>query len=53
MDSGAQYVVTGGIIEIPLLCADSWDMKDVSGMAFNCCLMLIISISIICYSEGE
>ena len=32
MDSGAQYVVTGGTIEMPLLCADNWDMMDVSDL---------------------
>ena len=45
MDSGGQYVVTGGTIEMPLLCANSWDMKDVSGMAFNSCLMLIFQLA--------
>ena len=45
MDSRAQYVVTGGTIEMPLLCADSWDMMDVSGKAFNSCLMLIFQLA--------
>ena len=41
MGSGAQYVVTGGTIEMQLLYANSWDMMDVSGDCFNTCLMLI------------
>ena len=54
MDSGAQYVVTGGTIEMPLLCANSWDMMDVSGMAFNSHLMLIPQLaSYAILSESE
>ena len=37
MDSGGQYVVTGGTIEMPLLCVNSWDIMDVS---HNNCMLL-------------
>ena len=30
MECGAQYVILTGMLEMPQLCADNWDMMDVS-----------------------